>query len=281
MLYKYLEFINESFYDDFKSKYFKLFKESDEDIKNELGTLFKRIDDETDYLKVVNTFDDFLSSNQNSLNTKIDNSEGQDSINKLLSDNLKAIYFALKSVQIKLDDKDFVNIFERAQDKNLKNLMDMKRDKFSDAVPTYVKDYMIPQIEKSAGIVKTQETKVNEADQVAQPNVAQPTQVQAQPTTQNEPEDKTKQLETYKEKSKEWFNYIYGMVWNKLKPIKNKLNTNKQVSTHIDQLTKLMKNSTNEEAKKQLLKKISSLSKEGLDKLGEFLNLNKEELGEF
>ena len=278
MLYKYLEFINESFYDDFKSKYFKLFDNSDEDIKNKLGTLFKKIDEETDYLKVVNTFDDFLSSNQNSLNSKIDNSEGQETINKLLSDNLKSIYFALKSIQIKLDDEDFANIFEQTKDKNLKNLMDMKRDKFSDAVPIYVKNYIIPQIEKLAGIEKTQ--KVQEAEEFAQPNVAQPTQVQTQPESQSEPQN-NEQLTTYKEKSKEWFNYIYGIVWDKLKTIKNKLNTNRQVSTNIDQLTKLMKNSTNEEAKKQLLKKITSLSKENLDKLGDFLNLNKEELGEF
>jgi len=282
MLYNYLEFMNENFYDDFKSTYMKLFNESDEDIKNELGTLFKKIDDETDYLKIVNTFEDFLSSNQNSLNTKIDNSEGQETINKLLNDNLKAIYFALKSIQIKLDDKDFADIFEQAKDKNLKNLMDMKRDKFSDAIPIFVKDYMIPQIEKMAGIKKIE--KVQEADEFTQSNVAQPIQVQAQNKPQSEPQtqdEKSQKLDTYKEKSKEWFKYIYGMIWDKLKPIKNKLNTNKQVSSNIDQLSKLMKNSSNEEAKKQLLKKITSLSKENLDKLGNFLNLNKEELGEF
>jgi len=266
MLYRYLEFINENFYDDFKKTYLKLFNESDDDIKNELGTLFKKIDDETDSLKVVNTFDDFLSSNQKTLNSKIDESEGQETINKLLSDNLKAIYFAIKSVQIKLNDEEFADIFEKARDKNLRNLMNMKRDKFSDAYSTYVKDYMIPQIEKLAGIEKTDETTVNEADvaqpNVAQPNVAQPTQVQAQPNAQPEPQN-NEQLATYKEKSKEWFNYLYGMTWNKLKDIKNKLNTNRQVSTNIDQLSQLMKNSTNEEAKKQLLKKISSLSKEG------------------
>lgn len=270
MLYKYLEFINENFYDDFKKTYLKLFNESDEDIKNELGMLFKKIDDETDNLKVINIFDDFLSSNQKTLNSKIDESEGQETINKLLSDNLKAIYFAIKSAQIKLDDKDFTDIFEKARDKNLRNLMNMKRDKFSDAVSTYVKDYMIPQIEKLSGI----QTKVNEADELAQPNVAQN-------DTVNEPQNDTQKLDTYKEKSKEWFNYIYGMTWDKVKTIKNKLNTNRQVSSNIDQLSQLMKNSTNEEAKKQLLRKISTLSKEGLDKLGEFLNLNKEELGEF
>lgn len=284
MLYKYLEFINENFFDDFKKTYLKLFNESDDDIKNELGTLFKKIDDETDNLKVVNTFDDFLSSNQKTLNSKIDESDGQESINKLLSDNLKTIYFAIKSIQIKLDDKDFNDIFENTRNKNLRNLMNMKRDKFSDTVSTYVKDYMIPQIEKLAGIEKPQQPTVNEAEvaqpNVAQPNVAQPTQVQNQSNAQPEAQN-NKQLATYKEKSKEWFNYIYDMIWDKIKTIKTKLNTNRQVSTNIDQLSQFMKNSTNEEAKKQLLRKISTLSKEGLDKLGEFLNLNKEELGEF
>jgi len=269
MLHKYLDFINENFYDDFKKTYQKLFNDADDDIKNELGTLFKKIDDETDFLKVVNTFDDFLSSNQNTLNSKIDESEGQETINKLLTDNLKATYFALKSTQLKLDDKDFTDIFEKAKDKNLRNLMNMKRDKFSDAYPTYVKDFMIPQIEKMSGVQKVQE-----ADEFAQPNVAQPTQVQ----TQNEPQT---ELNVYKEKSKDWFNYIYGMIWDKLKTFKTKLNTNRQISSNIDQISQLMKNSNKEEAKKQLLKKVTSLPKEDLDKLGDFLKLNKEELGNF
>lgn len=285
ILYKYLDFINENFYDDFKKTHFKLFNDSDEDIKSQLATFLKRIDNETDYLKVVNTFDNFLSSNQNTLNSKIDNNEGQESINKILSDNLKAIFFTLRSVQIKLDDKDFTDTFEQAKDKNFKNLMNMKRDKFSDAYLTYVKDYMIPQIKKMSGIEEVKYP-VNEANEVTQPNVAQPTQDKAQNDTQTEPETKqdepqNQQLDTYKEKSKEWFNYIYGMIWDKLKTIKNKFNTNKQVSSNIDQLSILMKNSNNEDAKKQLLKKITTLSKEGLDKLGNFLRLNKEELGEF
>ncbi len=285
MLYNYFNFINENFYDDFKKTYLKLFNNSDEDIKNELVTLFKKIDDETDYLKIVNTFDNFLSSNQKTFNSKIDESEGQEKINTLLTDNLKVIYFALKSVQIKLDDKDFVDIFEKSKDKNFRSLMNMKRDKFSDAYPTYTKDYMIPQIKKMSNTKKVAESKLYE-EELAQPNVAQQTQVQTQNNSQNEPqnsqnEPQNQQLSTYKEKSKEWFNYIYGMTWDKLKIVKNKFNTNRQISSNIDQLSHLMKNSNNEEAKKQLLKKVTSLSKEGLDKLGEFLKLNKEELGEF
>lgn len=276
MLYRYLEFINEDFYDNFKSKYAKLFNESDEDIKKELDILFKKIDDETDFLKVVNIFDDFLSSNQKTLNSKIENSQGQEAINKLLSDNLKTIYFALKSIIIKLDDKDFTDIFEKSKDKNLRNLMNMKQDKFSDAVPVYVKDYMIPQIEKMSNTQKVQ--KVQEADEIStQPVQNQP---QAQPQTQPQ-QDKTKQLETYKTKSKEWFNYVYGMTWDKLKTVKNKMNTSRLLSSNIDQISKLMKNSTNEEAKKQLLKKITSLTKEELNKIGDILKINKEEIGEF
>jgi hypothetical protein len=42
-----------------------------------------------------------------------------------------------------------------------------------------------------------------------------------------------------------------------------------------------MKNSTNDEAKKQLLNKIISLSKEELTKLSGILNLNIEEIGDF
>ena len=283
MLYKYSEFIlNENFYDDFKSKYFKLFNESDEDIKNQMGTLFKKIDDETDFSKIVKIFDDYLSSNQKTLNNKIDESQGQEAINKLLSDNLKAIYFTLKAVQIKLDDKDFTDIFEKAKDKNFQNLMKMKRDKFSDAVPTYVNDYMIPQIKEMAGVEETeqvQESKLYEEETVQ----VQGTQnVQVQDTEQeNTEQENDKQLTNYKEKSKEWFYYVYGMIWDKLKTINNKLNTNRQISSNIDQLSNLMKNSDNEEAKKHLLKKIVSLSKEDLNKVGELLGINKEELGDF
>jgi hypothetical protein len=280
MLYKYLNFINENFYDNFKSKYSKLFNESDDEIKKQLDTLFNKIDGETDYLKVVNVFDDFLSSNQQLLNKKITESQGQETINKLLGDNLKTIYFALKSVQVKMNNKDlFIEIFEKSKDKNFQGLMTMKQDKFPDAIPTYVKNYMIPQIEKMAGIQKVQEANVQGVQvQTAQP--VQPAQSQQEPEQQKQSED-NKQLETYKTKSEEWFYFIYGMIWDKLKKIKNDMSTNRMETNNIDQLSKLMKNSTNEEAKKQLLTKITALSKEDLNKLGDFLNINKEDVGDF
>ncbi len=280
MIYKYSQFITEDFNDDFKSKYIKLFNNSDDDIKNELEVLFKKIDNETDQLKTVNVFDDFLSSNQNTLKMKISESVNQDSINKLLSDNLKSIYFAIKSIQIKLNSDDFIDIFEQLKDENLKNLMEMKADKFSDAVPVYVKDYMIPQIKKMSNIQKVQEMTIFEAE-VVQPSVVQPNTTQSQVQTEIPAENNNKQLETYKTKSNEWFDYIYGMVWNKVKNIKTQLNSNKQILNNIDQVSNLMKNSDNEEAKKQLLNKIISLSKEQLNKLGDILKLNMNEIGDF
>ncbi len=280
MIYKYSQFITEDFNDDFKSKYIKLFNNSDEDIKNELEVLFKKIDNETDQLKTVNVFDDFLSSNQNTLKMKISESVNQDSINKLLSDNLKSIYFAIKSIQIKLNSDDFIDIFEQLKDENLKNLMEMKADKFSDAVPVYVKDYMIPQIKKMSNIQSVQEMNIFEAE-IVQPSVVQPNVSQSQVQTEIPAENNNKQLETYKTKSNEWFDYIYGMVWNKVKNIKTQLNSNKQILNNIDQVSNLMKNSDNEEAKKQLLNKIISLSKEQLNKLGDILKLNMNEIGDF
>jgi len=271
MIYNYLQFLNENFYDDFKSKYAKLFNDSDKEINNQLGELFKKIDDETDYLKVINIFDDFLSVNQNLLNNKIEISQGKETINKLLSDNLKTIYFALKATQIKINNKNFSDIFENSKDKNFQNLMSMQQDKFSDAVPTYVNDYLIPQIEKMSNTetqTETQTEKTNEEAQSVQPvQSAQPQQ--------------DKQLQAYKDSSKEWFNYVYGMIWDKVKTTKNEMTTNRLPISNIDQLIKTMTNSNNTEAKKQLLTKITTLSKADLNKLGNILNLNLEEIGEF
>lgn len=268
-LYQYKQFLNENFYDDFKNKYSKLFNESDVDIKNELDMLLKKIDNETNHIKVINIFDDFLSTNQNTLNDKIEKNENQEPINKIIGDNLKSIYFAIRNVQLKLTDESFNEVFEKSKDKNFKNLMEMKSDKFSDAVDIYIKDYMIPQIEKMSGIKKTQESKIYEQD--AQPEV-QPTDAQ---------KEKNQKLKTYKEKSKEWFNYVYGMIWDKLKKVKYKMETNKNIMNNIDQLSKLITTSDNLEAKKQLFKKITTLSKEGLNKLSDILKLNKDEIGEF
>ena len=276
MLYKYTEFLNENFHDDFESKYSKLFNDSDEEILNKIRSLFQKIENETDNLKILSVYDSFLKDNQNYLNNKIVESENEETINNILRDNLMSIYFTLKNVQIKLDDKElFEEIFEKSN-KNLKGLMTLKKDDFSTTISTYIKNYMIPQIEKMSGV----EEKTQEADeQGVQVQTAQPVQPTEQGQSQEEP--KNDKLETYKTNSEKWFSYIYDAVWYKLKKVKTEMNSNRTETSNIDQLSNLMKNSANEEAKKQLLTKITTLSKEDLNKLGDFLNINKEEVGDF
>jgi len=276
MLYKYTEFLNENFHDDFESKYSKLFNDSDEEILNKIRSLFQKIENETDNLKILSVYDSFLKDNQNYLNNKIVESENEETINNILRDNLMSIYFTLKNVQIKLDDKElFEEIFEKSN-KNLKGLMTLKKDDFSTTISTYIKNYMIPQIEKMSGV----EEKPQEADeQGVQVQTAQPVQPTEQGQSQEEP--KNDKLETYKTNSEKWFSYIYDAVWYKLKKVKTEMNSNRTETSNIDQLSNLMKNSANEEAKKQLLTKITTLSKEDLNKLGDFLNINKEEVGDF
>jgi hypothetical protein len=276
MLHKYTEFLNENFHDDFESKYSKLFNDSDEEILNKIRSLFQKIENETDNLKILSVYDSFLKDNQNYLNNKIVESENEETINNILRDNLMSIYFTLKNVQIKLDDKElFEEIFEKSN-KNLKGLMTLKKDDFSTTISTYIKNYMIPQIEKMSGV----EEKPQEADeQGVQVQTAQPVQPTEQGQSQEEP--KNDKLETYKTNSEKWFSYIYDAVWYKLKKVKTEMNSNRTETSNIDQLSNLMKNSANEEAKKQLLTKITTLSKEDLNKLGDFLNINKEEVGDF
>ena len=276
MLHKYTEFLNENFHDDFESKYSKLFNDSDEEILNKIRSLFQKIENETDNLKILSVYDSFLKDNQNYLNNKIVESENEETINNILRDNLMSIYFTLKNVQIKLDDKElFEEIFEKSN-KNLKGLMTLKKDDFSTTISTYIKNYMMPQIEKMSGV----EEKPQEADeQGVQVQTAQPVQPTEQGQSQEEP--KNDKLETYKTNSEKWFSYIYDAVWYKLKKVKTEMNSNRTETSNIDQLSNLMKNSANEEAKKQLLTKITTLSKEDLNKLGDFLNINKEEVGDF
>lgn len=281
-LNKYSDFVNENFLDDFKSNYAKLFNDSEQEITNTLGNLMKKTEKETDFIKLTKTFDEFLSTNQQILKQKITSATNTESVNKLLSDNLKCIYFALEYIKLKFNDDNFSKTFDRAQDKNFQKLMYFDNRKFSMAEPEFVKQYMIPQIEKMSGVKSTNEQIKEANEQEEQPQTQQP--VQTNQPKQTETEDnqkKVKELENYKQKASEWFDYIYGMIWVKLKEFKTKVNQQKQINLNVEQVSKLMKNSTNQEGKRTLLNKIINLSQEELNSLADYLQLNKKEIGDF
>lgn len=260
MIHNYSSFIslNENISNDFKnSKYFKvLFDNSDEFIKSEIINMLKKIDiKEKD--KIIKIFENYLSENQNYINKKVDEYD-IDSIDKLLSDNIKNIYFSLYYTQQKIDNKEFSNIFEKA-DKDLKKLMELGINDFSNYVSNnYIDKYITPKINK----ITTKE--INNEDQNKE--------------NQNEENNiKNKNLE-YIKNFKSFFNSIFDMIWKKLKNIKTEVRNNRKLNLSIEQLSGLMKNSNNNEAKIKLLRKISSISKEDLKNIAISVGLNTEEM---
>jgi len=284
----YNRYLNEDFFNDFKTNYFKLFKDIDQDINRDFGNYLKKLETENDFNIISKTFNQFLSANQTTFSTKIDNSETIDQINKLILDNLKVIYFSTLPTVTKFNNQNFTMdlIFQKSADKNFKNLMNMPEKSFSDACTQYVNTIMIPEINKKVGI----QTQTNQTNNPTAQNVNN----QTTPTTEkynnmlkkileaDQPDKKTlDDLKNYKTVTKNWFNAFYKSLFDSSKLLVNQETKNTTVNKGVDQIVKTMTNSKNELAKKQLINKITTMSKEELQKLGDSLGLKKEEIGEF
>ena len=282
-LIKYDEFLIEgtlSTVSDFlKAQFNNIFSDPNQSLNNLFNTFTKKLNNEKN---VNNLYQKFIKNNQTIVQNEINTAESIDVINKLITDNIKYFYFSLKPVVNKLQNDEFTmkTIFERSRDKRLQKLMLFPEDQFSNAVQEYVNDAVLPQIKKDAGL----DLKDTEKQQTQEPQ-----QTQNQPTQERimynitkilEADQQTNQEEDlvkYKKSAIKWINLS---LFDLLKPIFTKMNSlGNNTGNSVDQLSRQMKSTDNDNAKKMILNKIINMDREELQNLANTLGIKEEELG--
>lgn len=274
--------------DFLKAQYNNIFKDPNQNLNNLFNGFTKKLDTEKN---ISNLYQRFTKSNQTTIQNEINNAESIDAINKIITDSIKYFYFSLKPVVNKLQNQEFTiqKIFEKSRDKRLQTLMSYPEDQFSNAVQQYVSDAVLPQIKKDAGL------ELNTTDkQQTQTPTNQPTTekimyniyriLEADQPQQNQQQNQTNQpnqqdeLVKYKKSAIKWINLT---LFDLLKPKFTLLNSSgNNTGNIVDQLSKSMKNTNNDNAKKMILNKIINMDKQELQNLANTLGLTKDQLGQ-
>jgi hypothetical protein len=287
---KYSEFLTEgvlsSVSDFLKAQYNNIFKNPNQNLNNLFTNFTKKVDTEKN---VSYLYQSFLKANQTNTQNEINKADSIDAVNNILSDSVKYFYFSLLSIVNKLQNKEFTmqEIFKTSRDKRLQTLMSYPEDQFSNAVSEYVLQAVVPQVKTGAGLDKPQATvsttpttpttenvmynirKILEADDPA-------TNVTTTNTTEAPAGNTDADLVAYKKAAINWINTT---LFDLLKPKMQLLNTlGANTSNDIDDLSKQMKGTTNDNAKKMILNKILNMDKNELEQLANALGL-KEEIG--
>jgi len=271
---KYSDFLNEtlsSVSTFLKAQYNNIFNEPNQALNNLFVEFTKKVDTEKN---VANLYQRFVKSNQTVMQNEINSALTTDVINKIITDNIKYFYFTLKPIVNKLQNDEFtmIKIFERSRDKRLMTLMSYPEDQFSNAVQQYVNDAVLPEIKKDAGLdtVSTTPTTPRATTERIKYNIhrileADTTNIQTD-------------LIAYKKSAIKWFNIS---LFDLLKP-KYQLLTQLGAATSnsVDQLSKQMKGTTNDNAKKMILNKVMNMNKQELQNLATSIGIKPEELGQ-
>jgi hypothetical protein len=259
-----------------KAQYNNIFQDPNQVLNNLFNDFTKRLDKENN---VSNLYQRFIKSNQITIQNEINKAESMDAVNKIVTDNIKYFYFSLKPVVNKLQNQDFTieTIFEKSRDKKLQTLMSYPEDQFSNAVQVYVNEAVLPEIKKDAGLQNTNQptserimyniAKILEADQHNQQNNQQNT---------NQDQKQQQELINYQKSSNKWFNLS---LFDLLKPkftLLNQIGFN--MGNSVDQLSKQMKGTNNDNAKKTILNNVINMNKEQLQGLANYLQLKDIEL---
>ena len=216
-----------------------------------------------------NLYQRFIRSNQTSFQNEINKTADTiDAVNKIITDEVKYFYFSLKPIVNKLQNEEFTmeKIFERSRDKRLMKLMSYPEDQFSNAAQQYISEAVLPEIKKDAGL-----------DKAATPEPTTPSTTPA-PAATPAPANQDVDLIAYKKSAIKWIN---TSLFDLLKPkmqLLTQLNAN--TSTPIDNLSKQMKGTTNDNAKKMILNKIMNMTKDELQNLANTLGIKPDELGQ-
>jgi hypothetical protein len=265
-----------------KAQFNNIFKDPNKALNNLFNDFTKRLDKEKN---ISNLYQRFIRANQTTVQNEINNAESIDAINKILTDNIKYFYFSLNPVINKLQNSDFnmMTIFERSKDKRFQTLMSYPEDQFSNAVQQYVNDGVLPWIKKDSGLDKqlnkqTQEPQQDQ-NQSAKENImyniakileADDPNQQANQQQSNQEEDLVK----YKKSAIKWLNLT---LYDLLKPKFTNMNQG-NIGNMVEQLSKQMKGSNNDNAKKTILNNVINMNKEQLQKLAEYLKIKDIEL---
>jgi hypothetical protein len=254
-----------------KAQYNNIFQDPNKALNNLFTDFTKKIDKEKN---ISNLYQRFIKSNQTVVQNEINNAETIDAINKIITDNIKYFYFSLKPVVNKLQNDEFTmeKIFERSRDKRLQVLMSYPEDQFSNGVTQYISDGVLPWIKKDAGLDKQEDKQ-----QTQEPN--KPTSerimyniykiLEADDVNQVTPDV---DLVSYKKSAIKWINMsLFDLLKPKIQ-ILNKIGS-ANTGVAVDQASKAMKGTTNDNAKDAILNKIMNMEKEELQKLTEYLGL--------
>ena len=268
-----------------KSNYNKIFQDPIQSLNNLFNDFIKKVDKEKN---VSNLYQKYLRTSQNLIQTEINNAESIDAINKLVSDEIKYFYFTLKPIVNKLQHDEFTieEIFSRSKDKRLQKLMSYPEDQFSNAVTQYIGEAVTPWIKKDAGLDKensnqTQQPQQNQ-NQPQQPDTTESSKYKIykmleadEPIANNQTTDED--LTSYKKSAIKWINMsLFDLLKPKMQLL-NQLSAN--TSNTVDNLSKQMKSTNNDNAKKMIINKIMNMDKDELSNLAKTLGLTEDEIG--
>lgn len=257
-----------------KTQYKNIFQNPNQALNNIFFDFTKKIDQEKN---TSNLYQRFIRNNQNILQAEINKAETIDAINKIASDEIKYFYFSLKPVVNKLQHDEFTieKVFEKSKDKRLMKLMSYPEEKFSDAAQQFVNDIVIPEIKKSAGLDKPVEAPVEPQTPQTTTERIKYNVLRILEADEVNPET---DLVKYKQSTINWFNISLFQLLRPKYQLLRQLSTN-TINT-VDQLSKQMKGTNNENAKKMILNKVVNMNKEELQNLVTSLGLNVDEIGQ-
>jgi hypothetical protein len=263
-----------------KAQYNNIFQTPNQSLNNQFVEFTKKVDTEKNSAYL---FQRFIKANQTTVQNEINNAETIEAIDKIVTDEIKYFYFSLKPIVNKLQNTEFTmeKIFERSRDKRLQKLMSYPEDQFSNAVAQYISDAVTPWIKKDAGLEKqtnqqTQQSVTNEPVTTTERimyNISRILEADVNTTMTNETD-----ISKYKKSAIKWIN---TSLFDLLKPKFQLLNQlGATTSNIVDQLSKQMKSTNNDNAKKMILNKVINMNKQELQNLANTLGITPDELGQ-
>ncbi len=263
-----------------KAQYNNIFQTPNQSLNNQFVEFTKKVDTEKNSAYL---FQRFIKANQTTVQNEINNAETIEAIDKIVTDEIKYFYFSLKPIVNKLQNTEFTmeKIFERSRDKRLQKLMSYPEDQFSNAVAQYISDAVTPWIKKDAGLEKqsnqqTQQPVTNEPVTTTERimyNISRILEADVNTTMTNETD-----ISKYKKSAIKWIN---TSLFDLLKPKFQLLNQlGATTSNIVDQLSKQIKSTNNDNAKKMILNKVINMNKQELQNLANTLGITPDELGQ-
>lgn len=255
-----------------KTQYQKIFPDATQSLNNLFNAFIKKIDIDRN---TSNFYQKFIKTNQTIIANEINKSESIDVVNKIITEEIKYFYFTLKLVVDKLQNDEFTieKIFESSRDKRLMQLMSYPEEQFSNAVSEYTSTIAIPAIKDNSNINQEPDSNSENSETSTTERIIYKISKILEATEQDN-------LVAYKKSAINWVNTtLFDLIKQKIQ-ILNKIGSNVIMANSIDQLSKQMRGTNNEDAKKKILNKISNMNKTELEQLSNFIGIKKNNLGQ-